>query len=143
MTSFVQPQFSSQHVGANRAVRTVEHVAGLVHGARGGASLLLAAVVSAVVVVANQLVDTWSEGHLLTAWAVLWAIAFAALALLAGPLRRAAITLRATSTAWGERRAAAEQDRQMMRVAMTDARVMADISRAMSMGAARDVRNYF
>ncbi|KQM79435.1 hypothetical protein [Xylophilus sp. Leaf220] len=143
MTSFVHPQFSSQHVGANRAVRTVEHVSGLVQGARGGASLLLAAVVSAVLVVANQVVDTWSEGHLLTAWAVLWAIAFAALALLAGPLRRAAITLRATVFAWNERQIAAEQDRQMMRVAMTDARVMADISRAMSMGAARDVRNYF
>jgi hypothetical protein len=143
MTSFVQPQFSSQHVGANRAVRTVEHVSGLVQGARGGASLLLAAVVSAVLVVANQVVDTWSEGHLLTAWAVLWAIAFAALALLAGPLRRAATTLRATVVAWNERQIAAEQDRQMMRVAMTDARVMADISRAMSMGAARDVRNYF
>ena len=143
MTSFVQPHFSSQHVGANRAVRTVEHVAGLAQGARGGASLLLAAVVSAVLVVANQLVDTWSEGHLLTAWAVLWAIAFAALALLAGPLRRTAIALRSTVVGWNARHIAAEQDRQMMRVAMTDARVMADISRAMSMGAARDVRNYF
>ena len=30
-------------------------------------------------VVANQVIDTWSEGHLLAAWMVLWVVAFAAL----------------------------------------------------------------
>ena len=36
-------------------------------------------------VVANQVIDTWSEGHLLAAWMVLWVVAFAALALLTLP----------------------------------------------------------
>ena len=51
--------------------------------------MLLAAVVSALLVVANQVIDTWTEGHLLAAWIVLWTVAFAALGLLAAPARRA------------------------------------------------------
>ena len=42
--------------------------------------MLLAAIVAAFLVVANQVVDTWTEGHLLAAWIVLWMVAFAALA---------------------------------------------------------------
>lgn len=143
MTNFVQPVYSTHHVGAERAVRVADHVQALAHGARGGAALLLAAVVAALLVVANQVITTWSDGHLLTAWIALWAIAFASLALLAGPARRAAIALRAAAAGWNARRIAAEEDRKLMRLAMTDARVMADISRAMSMGATRDVRGYF
>ena len=32
-------------------------------------------------------IDTWTEGHLLAAWIVMWTVAFAALALLAAPAR--------------------------------------------------------
>ena len=61
---------------------------------RGAATLLLSAVVAALLVVANQIVDTWTEGHLLMAWIVMWTIAFAALALLASPARNAGSVLR-------------------------------------------------
>ncbi|WP_198969955.1 hypothetical protein [Xylophilus sp. ASV27] len=143
MTSFVHPVYPTHHVGAERAARVAEHVQHLAHGARGGAALLLAAIVAALLVVANQIIGTWSEGHLLAAWIVLWVVAFAALALLAGPARRASIALRAAAAGWNARRIAAEEDRKLMRLAMTDARVMADISRAMGMDAGRDVRGYF
>ena len=41
--------------------------------AKGLSAMLLAAMVSALVVVADQLIDTWADGHLLAAWVALWA----------------------------------------------------------------------
>ena len=54
------------------------------------AGKLLAAVMSALLVVADQLIETWANGHLLLVWVALWTVAFAALALLAPPLRQLA-----------------------------------------------------
>ncbi len=111
-------------------------------GARATASLLLAAIVAALMVVADQVIDTWGDGHLMAAWVVMWAIAFAALGLLAGPAKRAAAALRAAAS----RRAVAlrqvEDDRKLWDIALTDARVMADISRAMNADAGKAVKTY-
>ena len=112
-------------------------------GARAASSLLLAAIVSALLVVANQVVDTGTEGHLLAAWIVLWIVAFAGLALLAAPARRAATALRTALKAWNERRIQAAQDEQYWQAALTDARLMADISRAMSAAALKDIKAYY
>ena len=57
--------------------------------------------VSALLVVANQVIDTWTEGHLLAAWMVLWLVAFAALALLTAPARRAGVALRVPALGMG------------------------------------------
>ena len=57
-------------------------------GSRTLAGMLLAAVLSALLVVAGQVIDTWTDGHLLAGWVALWTVAFAALALLAPPLRK-------------------------------------------------------
>jgi hypothetical protein len=112
-------------------------------GSRAASSVLLAAVVSALVVVANQVVDTWTEGHLLAAWIVLWVVAFAALALLAAPARRAITSLRTSYVAWNERRVQEAQDQQYWQAALNDARLMADISRAMSAAAIQDIKAYY
>jgi hypothetical protein len=88
-------------------------------------------------------IDTWTEGHLLAAWIVLWIVAFAALALLAVPAREAAKGLRVAYHAWNERRRQAAQDAQYWQAALQDARVMADISRAMSQAALRDIKAYY
>ena len=143
MTSFVHVAKPAEHPGVSRAERAAESVKYAAHQAvslRGAASLLLAAIVSALLVVANQVVDAWSEGHLLLAWITMWTIAFAALALVASPVRtaveRVAVVLRKSAVA----RRAAAADEQLWAVALTDARVMADISRAMSAHAASDVR---
>ena len=61
-------------------------------------------------VVANEVVDTWTEGHLLAAWILMWTVGFAALALLAAPARRAAAALRAGLKAWAAARRQAAQD---------------------------------
>lgn len=107
-------------------------------GAPGAATLLL----TALMVVATVLIDSWSDGHLLAAWVVLWGIAFAGMALLATPVRRAVTLLRAGVQAWtGARRRAAE-DAQTWNAALHDARIMADLSRAMNGIAVEDMRRY-
>lgn len=146
MTTFVHTEYPSQHPGVARAeqvAQTVKSMAAGFNGARGAATLLLSAVVAALLVVANQVVETWTEGHLLMAWIVMWTIAFAALALLASPARNAGSVLRTTMRAWSERRKQATADEQLWELALTDARVMADISRAMTRDTVRDVRGYY
>ena len=94
MTNFAHVDYPTEHLGVTRAenaAASIKDMASRFDGTRGAASLLLAAVVSALLVVANQVIDTWSEGHLLAAWMVLWLVAFAALALLTMPARRMAV----------------------------------------------------
>lgn len=144
MTSFAHVDYPSEHPGVVRAERVARNLKQVAHGFDGaGAPLLLAAIVAALVVVASQVIDTWTEGHLLAAWIVMWAVAFAALALFAAPAKRAAIALRAGLRRWAAARKQAREDDQLWKLALTDARVMADISRAMSAGASRDVKAYY
>src|SRR4051812_26180666 len=92
MTSFVHVDMPAEHPGVARAERAFTAIRDLgrtFEGARGAATLLLAAVVSGLLVLANQVVDTWTEGRLFAAWVVLWTVAFAGLGLLAAPARRA------------------------------------------------------
>jgi hypothetical protein len=145
-TSFVRVSFPTQHPGVVRAERSfgaLSRVVRSLDSARAAPSLLLAAMVSALLVVANQVVDTWTEGHLLAAWIILWTVAFASLALLATPARRAAVALRTSLKAWNARRRQAAQDEQYWQAALNDARIMADISRAMSAAALHDIKSYY
>ena len=145
-TSFAHVDYSARHPGLDRAARAVsgaKRAARGFNGARATASLLLAAIVSALLVVANQVVDTWTEGHLLAAWIALWTIAFAALALLGAPVRSAAGALRARYAGWQARRVQTRSDALYWQAALQDARSMADISRAMSAAAVRDVKAYY
>ncbi|HUR90534.1 MAG TPA: hypothetical protein VMZ74_15730 [Ramlibacter sp.] len=145
-TSFVHVHYPAQHPGVERAARAIEgakRAARGFDGTRATASLLLAAIVSALLVVANQVVDTWTEGHLLAAWIVLWTVAFAALALFAAPARSTAAALRTSYREWKARQVQKRHDEQFWQAALQDARIMADISRAMSAAAMRDVKAYY
>jgi hypothetical protein len=86
-------------------------------------------------------VDTWTEGHLLAAWIVLWLVAFAAIGLMANPARRATASLRIGYKRWAVARRQAAQDRELWNLALTDSRVMADISRAMNAEAGEQVKS--
>ncbi len=146
MTSFVHVDHPTEHPGvvrAERAARTLRHAARSVDGPRGAASLVLAAMVAALLVLANEMAGALTDGHLLAAWMVMWTVAFAALALFAQPARRATLGLRAALQRWKAARRQAASDEKVWQVALTDARVMADISRAMGSGAGRDVRGYY
>jgi hypothetical protein len=146
MATFVHVDHPVEHPGvvrAERVIGSIREVARRFDATRAAASLLLAAIVAALMVVANQVIDTWTEGHLLAAWIVMWAVAFAAIALFAAPARRAAGAVRAGARRWAAARRQAAQDQKLWEIALTDARVMADISRAMSADALRDVKGYY
>jgi hypothetical protein len=146
MTSFVHVDHPTEHPGVVRAERVVENVKALAarfDSARATATLLLAAIVAALMVVANQVIDTWSDGHLLAAWIVMWAVAFAALGLMARPAKRLAFGLRSFMKGRAARHRQAAQDEKLWSIALTDARVMADIGRAMSADASRETRRYY
>jgi hypothetical protein len=138
MTSFVQPSFPTHHEGIERVGEAIDSVNAAYRkfdGARGVATLLLAAVVSGLILAANQLIDTWADGHLIAAWIALWSVAFAALALAAGPIRRAVLSVKefdgsAMYAAWRARRKARINDEKMWDYARQDPRLMADIMRA-------------
>jgi hypothetical protein len=99
-------------------------------GSRTLAGMLLAAVLSALLVVAGQVIDTWTDGHLLAGWVALWTVAFAALALLAPPLRKmstvASRLIVAAVQASKERRA----EEKMWEYANRDPRIMAELQHA-------------
>ena len=145
MTSFANVHYPSEHPGVVRAENAVASFKRFVSGfdgARGAASLLLAAVVSALVVVANQVIDTWTDGHLLAAWMVLWLVAFAAMAVLTVPARRAGAALLGAIKASAERRRRAADDAHTWQIALHDPRIMAELQHAMGIRTVTDIRWY-
>lgn len=144
MARFIQAEYPTEHAGIVRFTRGFGAMAAAVRGfdgARGTATLLLAALVSAMIVVANELVTTWTEGHLLAAWIAAWLVGFAALALLVAPARRVANGVRSGLKRWSASRKQRAEDEKLWNMALTDARIMADLSRAMSRDAARGVKD--
>lgn len=91
------------------------------------AGMLLAAVVAALLVVADQLIDTWADGHLLVVWVGLWTVAFTALALLAPPLRQLTDSVARLLARWSKARAQNRSDNAIWAVAQQDFRVMRDL----------------
>ena len=106
--------------------------------ARPLAALLLAAIVAALVVAADGLVDSYADGHLLLAWSILWAVAFAAMALFAGSARQAARRLLCAIGNWQARREARHADAAFWALAQRDPRIMAELQGAMAL--ARDAQ---
>lgn len=96
-------------------------------GTRGLAALLLGAVVAAMVTLADQLVETWADDHLMALWVVLWVVGFATAALFASTARGLARRVVAKADAWSAHRARARADQRLWAAAMSDPRVMADI----------------
>ncbi|WP_369460645.1 hypothetical protein [Comamonas sediminis] len=124
---------ATEHTGVLRVERAAEHLK-TTFGTKGiGASLMLAALVAAVLVVATRLVDSVAGGsHWIAGWALLWAVAFVAIALLAAPARNLSSSLRAARRSWDEGHRRAMEDEKTWQVALQDSRVMADLNRAMS-----------
>lgn len=96
-------------------------------GTRTLAGMLLAAVLAALLVVADQLIETWADGHLLAGWVALWTVAFAALAFLAPPLRQLTSVLAAAFARWDQAATLRRQDEMMWRYAKHDPRLMAEL----------------
>lgn len=101
---------------------------------KGLSSMLLAAMVSALVVVADRLIDTWADGHLLAAWVALWAVGFAALAVFSGAARKLAASAVVALDKWSQRVAQNRADERLWAIAQADPRVMADLQMAIARG---------
>jgi hypothetical protein len=135
MTSFVHTNFRNTHPGVDRMESAVGAAKQLGRGydsTRGLAAMLLAAIVAAMLVVADQIVVTWADGHLLAAWIAMWVVGFAALALFAGTARRVAIRAIAVADAWSHQVALKRADERLWSIAQKDPRVMADLQAALS-----------
>ena len=144
MTRFVNPDFPTEHPGvirAEAAVANARRLPGLVASAwheakgsisstRGMTTMLLAAAVAALVLLADQLVDTWADDHLLMAWVALWTLIFATLAVFAPVIKRQLDVASAEWTAWRQNVAAAESEKAFLTSAYNDPRVMEDLRAA-------------
>ena len=132
MTTFIQPSFPTRHAGVERMTSAADAVRGGFNSTKSLSAMLLAAMVSALVVVADQLMDTWAEGHLMLAWLALWVVGFAAVAIFADAARKLAATMVEALDAWSARIAQRRADERLWSSAKADPRIMADLNAAMS-----------
>lgn len=100
--------------------------------AKGLSAMLLAAMVSALVVVADQLIETWADGHLMAAWVALWLVGFSAIAIFGGAARKLALAAVGALDAWSRRIARNRANKRLWLIAKSDPRVMADLTAAMA-----------
>jgi hypothetical protein len=142
MTSFVHIDYPAEHPGVQRAEAVYAAAGRFRQGyspTKGLAAMLLAAVVAAFLVVADQLIDTWADGHLLAGWVALWAVGFAALGLFAGTARRIASRTVAALDAWSARVAQRRADERFLATAQHDPRVMAELQAALQRAAPQGI----
>lgn len=135
MTSFVHVHYPAEHPGVARFAAVVSAAGEMRRGfdsTRSLASLLLAAVVSALVVLADRAVDSWTDGGLMAAWVALWVVAFGAIALFAGSTKRMATAVVKGLDAWSYRVAQQRADERLWASAQSDPRVMADLNAAIA-----------
>lgn len=131
--SFVHTDMATEHTGVLRVEAAAENLKSAFSGKNIGSSLVLAAIVAAVLMAATRLIESVAGGsHWIAGWALLWVVAFAAIALLAAPARNLAGGLRAARNTWSEEHRRAVEDDKTWEVALRDSRVMADLNRAMS-----------
>lgn len=95
------------------------------------ASLMLAAGVAALVVLVDQMMDSWAETHVLASWLALWAVAAVAIAVLRGVTRALAQNLMNGLDAWAAHVARRRADERLWAMAQTDSRLMCDLQTAM------------
>ncbi len=144
MTRFVNPDFPTEHPGVVRAeaaaarirrlpglfVEIVQQAKKSVASTRGMTTLLLAAVVAGLVLLADQLVDTWADDHLFAAWVALWTLLFATLAVFAPVIKRGLDQVSLEWTAWRGKVAEARSEAAFLASAYNDPRVMEDLRAA-------------
>lgn len=85
---------------------------------KAASSFLLAAIISAALVVVQQVVEQWSQG--IAAWMVLWAAAFVSMALFSNPARRLGVALREFRKALEENRQVEELNERVLRATLYD-----------------------
>ena len=96
-------------------------------GSRSLATMLLAAAVAALVVLADQMIGSWADGHLFLGWVSLWVVIFAGSALFAGTARRAAKATLRSLDSWSRSLAEARAEMRLWEMARQDPRLMTEL----------------
>lgn len=99
-------------------------------GSRGLAAMLLAAVVAALVVLADQMISTWADGHLFLGWVALWVVIFAGSALFADTARRMARVTLQSLDSWSSSLAEARAEARFWELAKQDPRLKDELMQA-------------
>jgi len=94
------------------------------------AGMLLAAVGAAMLVVVDQVIDTWADGHLMVVWVGLWAVAFAMLSYLTPTLRHVSAKLAVAAQRWVDRQALRRAEDNLWDLAQQDYRLMDEVRAA-------------
>ena len=97
---------------------------------RGLSVMLLAAVVAAMVVVADRLISTWADGQLFLAWVFLWVVVFAGMALFADTARSLARRAVVSLDGWSQALAEARAETRLWEMARMDHRLMNELMAA-------------
>ncbi|MBX3608952.1 MAG: hypothetical protein KF871_03575 [Hydrogenophaga sp.] len=110
-------------------------------GARRLSALLLAAAVATLVVIADQVIDSWADGHLMLAWVMLWALIFGGIALFADSARRVARRAVVALDGWSRSMAEARAEMRLWELAKQDPRLMSELVAARSRDEAEEVES--
>ncbi|MGV3727828.1 hypothetical protein [Hydrogenophaga sp.] len=127
----LRPASSPAHKGVDGIQRRTE-------SARGLTAMLLAAVVAAMVVVADRLISTWADGQLFLAWVFLWVVVFAGMALFADTARSLARRAVVSLDGWSQALAEARAETRMWEMARMDHRLMNELMAARTQAEAAD-----
>ncbi len=137
MTAFVHTNYPEKHPGVSRAEAVGAAWSGVKSAAgrnftapRSLAAFLLGAFLSALILVADQFIDAFANGHLLATWIAMWLYVFAAMALLAPAAKRSAVAI----LKWAKEASARADQRRAeamyLETAQRDPRVMAELQAA-------------
>lgn len=96
------------------------------------AGVLLSAVLASLMVVADQVIENWADGHLLLGWVALWSLVFGTLAFCARPLRRASMAAAQAINAWVVSVRQSREDARLWEYARMDPRVMDELYAAVA-----------
>ncbi len=96
-------------------------------GMKGLPGVLVVGGVAAAIVVADQIVSAWADGHLLLAWVAMWVIVFTLLAVFSDGIHGWTGALRQRLDASIKAAARRAEDRRTWAIAQTDPRLMADL----------------
>jgi hypothetical protein len=133
MARFAEPHLASAPRDASpTSPLMIGSMASSLDGSRTLAGMLLAASIAALLVVADQVIDTWVDGHLLVGWVALWTVAFATLALLAPPLRQVSAFVASSFVRHLVHLRVAQAQARMWELAAHDPRVLEEIRAAVA-----------
>ena len=96
------------------------------------AGVLLSAVLASLLVVADQVIENWADGHLLLGWVALWSLVFAGMAFCARPLRRASMAMAQVVDGWLLSARQSREEARMWECARMDPRVMDELRAAVA-----------